>query len=344
MAEKQRKKRYGFILITVCLVNLILIYLSLSHGLFKIGGADLLKTLLRLERVPQYDLLIFELRLPRILAAGLAGAALGVAGAVTQGVTRNGLADPGVLGINAGAGLGVVVYMALVQAKLVASGWLGGLIMPLFGLLGGLSAAGLIFFSSWQNGRLDSERLVLTGIAIGSGLGAAALYLALKMSPGDFQTATVWLAGSVANVDWRQILLILFWIVVLIPFILKKSSILDLLQLEESTVKSLGVAVGREKMMILLSGVGLVSVCVAVAGGIGFVGLIVPHLAKALAGFGHRRTLPLCIGSGMALVIGADFLGRTLFAPAEVAVGIVVALIGAPYFIYVLLTSKAYLN
>lgn len=339
-----RRKRYWAVLLTVFALNLAVVYLSLTHGIFEITVGDVLKTLLRLEVVPQYDLLLFEFRLPRIVAAGVVGAALGVAGVVTQGITRNGLADPGVLGINAGAGLGIVGYMALVQGKIITAGWPGGLIMPLFGLLGGLGAALLIFLCSWQNGKLDPERLVLTGIAIGSGLGAASLYLTLKMSPGDFQLATVWLAGSVANADWRQILLILPWLAGLLPVIFKKSVLLDLFQLEESSVRSLGVATEGEKAILLLSGVGLVSVCVAVAGGIGFVGLIVPHLAKALAGYGHHRTIPLCAGLGMALVMGADFIGRILFAPAELAVGVVVTLIGAPYFIYLLFTAKAYTN
>jgi iron complex transport system permease protein len=334
------QKRYRRLLLTLFTLNLVVAYVSLTQGVFALTGGELFKTILDIGHNIQYRLLIFDFRLPRIIAAVIAGMALGVAGAVFQGITRNGLADSGVLGINAGAGFGIMIYLALIRGKITQVGWEAGLVMPLFGLAGGLVAALGSFFCSRQNGKIDSERLLLNGIAIGSGLGAASLYLALKMNVDDFQTATLWMAGNLSNVNWRQIFIVLPWIFGLIALIIGKVTILDLFQLEEDSAKSLGVAIKREKIILLLAGVGLVSVSIFVAGGIGFVGLIAPHLAKRLTGHKHYRIIPICAGIGMLLVTGADLIGRTVFAPSEVAVGLVIALIGAPYFFYLWFQAK----
>ncbi len=341
MHRKNQRRRYRAILWTGLGLILTVAYFSLTHGVLEITVREVLKTMLRIDPVPQYDLLIFEFRLPRIVIAGLVGAALGIAGAVIQGITRNGLADPGILGINSGAGAGIVIFILFVQGKTNGSGWFAVMAMPFFGLLGGLGTALLIYYLARQNGRLDPQRLLLTGIAVGSGLGAVILYLTLKMSAGDFQMATIWLAGSINQANWKQIVALLPWLGALIPGIRRNSHILDLFQLEESSVKSLGVATEREKAFFLLSSIGLVAACVSVAGGIGFVGLIVPHIAKRLVGINHRRIIAVSGTLGMLLVMSADLIAKTIFAPAEIAVGIVVSLIGAPYFIYLLFTAKA---
>jgi iron complex transport system permease protein len=334
------QKHYWRIYLALIAINLAVVYVSLTQGVFALTGGELFKTLLNTSDNFQYQLLIFDFRLPRIIAAVITGMALSVAGAVFQGITRNGLADSGVLGINAGAGFGIMIYLALIREKITQVSWEAGLIMPLFGLAGGLVAALGSFFGARQNGKMDSERLLLNGIAIGSGLGAASLYLALKMNVDDFQTATLWMAGNLSNVNWRQILTVLPWIIGLIALILGKVTILDLFQLEEDSATSLGVAIKREKTILLLAGVGLVSVSIFVAGGIGFVGLIAPHLAKRLAGHKHQRLIPICAGIGMLLVTGADLVGRTIFAPSEIAVGLLTALIGAPYFLYLWFKAK----
>ncbi len=339
--RKERIGRYRVVLGIGLGLVLLMAYCSLRFGIMEISAADLAKTLFRIAPTPQYDLLIWEFRLPRIVTAGLIGAALGIAGAVMQGITRNGLADPGILSINAGAGVGMVLFMVFVHEKIGAAGWVAALAMPFCGLLGGLGAALLSYCLARQRGQLDPQRLLLTGIAVGSGLSAVILYVTLKMSSGDFQLATVWLAGSVAHANWKQLSAILPWFGLLIPVLFRKAYLLDLFQLEESSVKSLGVAVEREKAFFLLSAIGLVGACVAVAGGIGFVGLIVPHIARRLVGITHQPMLAVAAVLGMLLVLTADWIGKTLFAPAELAVGIVISLIGAPYFIYLLFTAKA---
>lgn len=318
------------------------IYMSLSYGVFELTFAEVCKTLFTIQTDGEYNVLIYQFRLPRVLIAGLAGAGLGVAGAVLQGLSRNGLADPGILGINAGAGLGMIIFMFFYQGKFVGTDWLSVMAMPFFGLVGGLAASFLIYLLSWKDGRLDPQRFLLTGIALGSGFGALSLCLTLKMSPADFHAAAIWNIGSLFHANWQYIISILPWFLFLLPITLWKAHILDLFQLEESIVRSLGVAVGKEQTILLLCSTGLVSTCVAVSGNIGFVGLIVPHLAKALVGIHHQRVIPLCAMLGMLFVILADFIAKNIFAPAEVAVGIIIALIGVPYFIYLLFKSKTY--
>jgi len=333
--------RFWAVLLAGMGVTLVAIYVSLTNGVFDITVTDVIKTLLGIDPEPAHELIIFDFRLPRIVIAALVGFGLGVAGAVIQGITRNGLADPGILGINAGAGAAIVVFMFFFEGKIAGSGWMSALAMPLFGWIGGLATAVLIYLFSWRNGGLDPQRLILVGIAAGSGLGALSLYLSLKMNPQDFEMATIWLTGSIWNANWKYIVSILPWLVVLVPVILSKSSVLDLFQLGEETAKGLGVSTEKEKNVLLLCSIGIVSACVSVSGNIGFVGLIAPHIAKRLVGIRHSRVLPVCGTLGMLLVIVSDFVAKNVFSPVELSVGIVISIIGVPYFVYLLFVTRA---
>ncbi|WP_251553382.1 FecCD family ABC transporter permease [Neobacillus muris] len=334
-------QRYLLMMTVLVCLMMVAIYLSLTNGTFDLSMADIIRTLLRIHPVKEYDLVIFDFRLPRIAIAGLVGLGLGVAGAVIQGVTRNPLADSGVLGINAGAGAAMVIFMLVVQGQLNGTGWLAIMMAPIFGLAGGLGAAILIYLFSWKNGTLDTERLLLTGIAIGSGFSALALYVSLKMKASDFEMAAVWVSGSIYNANWSYILSMLPWLLVLIPIIYKKTYLLDLFQLEDESAKSLGISIEKEKSILLLCAIGLVASCVSVSGSIGFVGLIAPQMAKRLVGIKHRQVVPLCGVMGMFLVIVSDFIAKTVVAPAELPVGIIISIIGVPYFLYLLVKVKA---
>ncbi|TYR81423.1 iron ABC transporter permease [Priestia megaterium] len=334
-------KRYITTLVLITCLIIMASYISLTNGTFDITVKDVIRTIFRINPVPEYDLVIFDFRLPRIIIAGLVGLGLGIAGAAIQGVTRNGLADPGILGINAGAGAAIVLFMFFFQAQMNSTEWFSIMMQPLYGLIGGLGAALIIYLFSWKNGALDTERLLLTGIAIGSLFGAFSLYLSLKMKASDFEMATVWTSGSIYNANWIYILSMLPWFLMLIPIITKKAYLLDLFQLEETSIKSLGVSMEKEKSILLLSSIGLVSACVSVSGSIGFVGLMAPHIAKRLVGIHHKRVIPACGAIGMLLVIVSDFIAKTVFAPAELPVGIVISIIGVPYFLYLLVKVKA---
>ena len=185
---KSSSQRFGMTMGIIIFLILCAIYISLTNGTFDITITDVFKTLFRIDPVPEHDLVIFEFRLPRIVIAGLVGLGLGVAGAVIQGITRNGLADPGILGVNAGAGTAIVILCFSFKA-IKSTDWVSIMMMPMFGLVGGLGAAIIIYLFSWKNGKLDSQRLLLTGIAIGSGFGAFSMYLSLKMKSTDFEMA-----------------------------------------------------------------------------------------------------------------------------------------------------------
>jgi len=340
--------RASRVVITVVTILLLVMlgasYLHITNGVFDMSVMDVLKTLLRIEPNPKFDLVIFEFRLPRIVIAVLVGVGLGMAGVVLQGITRNGLADPGILGINAGAGAAVVIFMFFFQFRVVTadiSSWLSILMMPIFGFVGGTMAAALIFSFAMKNGHLDMQRLILTGIAINSGFGALSLFLSLKMNAQDYESAAVWMAGSIYNANWIFVISMLPWLLLLGFYVYRKSYLLDYFQLEEDSITSLGIALEKEKMKLLLASVGLVSACVSVSGSIGFIGLMAPHIAKQLVGIQHRYVMPVSALIGACLLVIADFIGKTVFAPSELAVGIVVSIIGIPYFLYLLVKSKA---
>ncbi|KZS44608.1 iron ABC transporter permease [Paenibacillus glucanolyticus] len=337
-----RNTYYRFPLVVAGGIAIVLtaIYFSLTNGTFDMSIKEVFQTLLRLNPNSDFDLVVFEFRLPRIVLGALVGFALGMAGAVIQGVTRNGLADPGILGINAGAGMAVVLFMFLLQGQITMSGWLGVMMMPMFGVAGGLAATTAIFMFAREGGKLDPQRLILVGIAIASGFGAITMFFSLKMNPSDYEMAVAWLAGSLHSANWKFVVTMLPWLIILPPVIWFRSQVLDLFQLSEESVKSVGVSVEREKNILLLCSIGLISASVAVSGSIGFVGLIAPHLARQLVGLRHRHIIPVSGIAGMAIVIIGDFIGRTIFAPAELAAGIVVSVIGVPYFIYLLIRMR----
>lgn len=338
--SKNLAGRYWSVLLISVVASLIAIYVSLTNGEFDLTVMDVIKTLIGVDQEPAHRLIIFEFRLPRIVIAALVGFGLGVAGAVIQGITRNGLADPGILGINVGAGTAIVIFMFIFEGKIEGTGWLATLAMPLFGWVGGLVCAALIYLFSWRNGRLDPQRLILVGIALGSGFGALTLYLSLKMNPQSFEMTTIWLKGSIWNANWKYIVSMLPWLMVLVPILLRKAAVLDLFQLGEEMAKGLGVATEKEKNVLLLSSIGIVSACVSVSGNIGFVGLMAPHIARRLVGIHYHRILPICGTLGMLLVVVSDFIAKTVFSPVELSVGIVIAIIGVPYFVYLLVTAR----
>lgn len=315
----------------------------MTNGVFHMSVLDVVKTILRFEKNEQFDLVIFEFRLPRVVIAGLVGIGLALAGTVLQGITKNSLADPGIIGINAGASTAVVIFMFFFQVRLMdasLNSWVSILMMPIFGFVGGTIAAALIFLFAAKKRQLDMQRLILTGIAINSGFGALTMYLSLKMNASDYESAALWMAGSIYNGNWIFILSMLPWLLLFGVYVYKKAHLLDYFQLEDSQIISLGIELEKEKVKLLLASVALVSACVSVSGSIGFIGLMAPHIAKQLLGIHHRYIIPLSALIGAALLILADFIGKTVFAPAELAVGIVVSIIGIPYFLYLLVKAK----
>lgn len=324
-------------MITIAVLIVIMVIISMNTGFIRLSPMDLLRTLFG-SGTKKEELILFDFRLPRIVISLLIGAGLAVSGCVMQAISRNALADPGILGINAGAGLAVMLFISFYPSTAQAPIYL----LPVFAWLGaGLTAALICLLSFKRHENISPTRLLLTGIAVAAGISAAMIVLTLKLSPEKYQTMATWLAGSIWGTNWKYVLALLPFIVVLLPYIFYKARIMNVLNLGEQTATGLGAYVSREQILLLAAAVGLAGSCVAVSGGIGFVGLIGPHLARRLVGPKHQLLLPTSALVGSLLVITSDTIGRWILQPSEVPTGIVVAVIGAPYFLYLLTRSKA---
>jgi iron complex transport system permease protein len=257
---------------------------------------------------------------------------------ILQGISRNALADPGILGINAGAGLAVVLFISFFPTSELGSIFM----LPFLALLGAGLAAAVIYVLTYRRDEgIDPTRLVLVGVAIAAGIAALMMVLTIRLDPHNFQFVATWLAGSIWATNWKYVIALTPWIVVLLPLTLYKARILNVLNLKEEVASSLGIAIERERLGLLAIAVGLAGSCVAIGGGIGFVGLIGPHLARKLVGPKHELLVPTSALAGGLLLLLADTLGRWILQPTEIPTGLVVAVIGAPYFLYLLVRSKS---
>ncbi|WP_431882345.1 iron ABC transporter permease [Micromonospora gifhornensis] len=276
---------------------------------------------------------VLDQRWPRVAAALLAGAALAVAGTTVQAVCRNPLAEPGILGITAGAGLGAVSLITFVP---LASVWA---VSGVAGL-GAMLAFALVYGVAWRGG-LSSDRLVLIGFGAWQGGMALITFLIVAHDPWNTGKALTWMSGSTYGRTATQVLPVAIALLVLTPAVLAARRELDLMALDDDTPRVLGVRLERTRLVALGAAALLTSTAVSAVGVIGFVGLVAPHAARALVGGRHARVLPVAALLGAALVSVADTLGRTVIAPAQIPAGLVTALIGTPYFVWLLWRSRA---
>ncbi|MBG9546268.1 FecCD family ABC transporter permease [Cytobacillus firmus] len=316
---------------------LVTFVLSLATGVMPVGMNEIMAVLSG-SGTPNQELVLLQLRLPRMIISLLIGAGLALSGSILQGLSRNSLADPGILGINAGAGLAVVLSIYLFGqsgGSLLAKPFF----LPVFAFAGALAIAALIYRFSWKGG-IDPERLLLVGLGFNALCGALLLILQLKMDPKDFQQAAIWLTGSIWGIQWPYVWALLPWILVLMPVAFKKARTMNILQFKQEVPIALGLRVESERRLLLCLSAALAGACVAAGGGIAFIGLLAPHLARRLCGPNYFSNLPLSALIGAALVLIADMIGKNLLAPADIPVGIVISVIGAPYLIFMLLTRK----
>ncbi|GAA1268402.1 siderophore ABC transporter permease CdtC [Pseudonocardia aurantiaca] len=276
---------------------------------------------------------VLDQRWPRAAAAVLAGAALAVAGTTVQAVCRNPLAEPGILGITAGAGLGAVSLLTFVP---LAGVW------AVSGVAGvGAMLAFVLVYGVARRGGLSSDRLVLNGFGAWQGGMAVITFLIVAFDPWNTGKALTWLSGSTYGRTAMQMLPVAFALLVLTPAVVAARRELDLLALDDDTPRVLGVRLERTRLVALGAAALLTSTAVSAVGVIGFVGLVAPHAARALVGGRHSRVLPVAALLGAALVSIADTVGRTVIAPAQVPAGLVTAMIGTPYFVWLLWRSRA---
>ena len=284
---------------------------------------------------------LMQLRLPRILLAMVTGLTLAVSGAVMQGLFRNPLADPGLMGISAGCAFGAALFAVLGGGWLAAAGSAGSIwALPLAAFVGGLVSTWLVFTLGRTGERTDVATMLLAGIAIN--VIATAGTSALKYVADDqaLRGVVLWLMGNLGSTPWEQLRWVLPVQLATVACMMLYAPVLNALLLGEAEAQHLGFRVERSKRILILLVALAVGLSVSLAGVIGFVGLVVPHLIRRLVGADHRVLLPASAMLGAILVLVADWLSRMLLAPTEIPVGILMALTGGPFFIWLLLTTR----
>ena len=321
------------VMLGLMLVTLAAMVWSVSQGEYPVPPQDVIRTVLGLPTDnPDYVFVVNTLRLPRTLVAWEVGMALAIAGALTQGITRNPLAAPGIIGVNAGAALAAVSLIVVFPAVPIA-------ILPLAAFSGALTVATLIYLLAWKDGS-SPIRLILVGVGFSLIAGALTNVLVTFGNINDVSQALVWLAGSVYGRSWPQVIAFTPWLIVFGMLSLFLSRELNALQLGDDLARSLGSRLEWQRGWLLLSSVALAGSAVATAGGISFVGLMAPHIARQIVGPSHESLVPVAALTGGALVVVADLIGRLLFSPIELPCGIITAIIGAPYFLYLLIRTR----
>ncbi|AKG04927.1 iron ABC transporter permease [Salimicrobium jeotgali] len=282
------------------------------------------------------NFVFFQVRLPRIIITVLAGMALALSGAILQSLSRNDLADPGIIGINAGAGAAVAVFFLF--APLEPGSFI--YLLPVVAFLGALATAVAIYlFSFDRRAGFQPIRLILVGVGFSMALSGLMIILISSAEREKVNFISQWLAGDIWGADWPFILALLPWLLLLIPFTFYKANRMNILNLSEPVSIELGLPLGRERFSMLMAAVALAASAVSVTGGISFIGLMAPHLAKTLIGPRTQLYMPLTLLLGGWLLLAADTIGRNVLEPDGLPAGVMTALIGAPYFIY-LLTKK----
>jgi iron complex transport system permease protein len=333
-----KKKRFYIITSILAVLTIFVFIISLNLGVVRIAPLDVFKTLIGMGTARD-QLVLIDFRLPRMILSLVIGAGLAVSGAILQGVSKNDLADPGILGINAGAGFAVILFIYFFQGSMNSVTTLGTFLLPVFALVGALTAALMIYVLAWKKG-IDPVRLILVGIGVNSGFGAAIIIFQLKMNPQDFMQAAVWLSGDIWGANWKMVSVLTPLILLLLPYAIYKAHTLNIMSLGDQVAAGLGINVEKERRILLVTAVALAGFCVAAGGGIAFLGLVAPHIGRRLIGPKHQLLLPVTALLGALLLILADTIGKNALAPTTIPVGIVVAIFSAPYFIYLLIKAK----
>ncbi|MFO3691851.1 FecCD family ABC transporter permease [Staphylococcus felis] len=337
MINPQLKWKQRLTFLVALGVLILAVIWNLTTGEYPMSYSQILKTLMG-QGEGADQLILIDFRAPRVVITLLAGVALSVSGAILQSVTKNPLAEPGILGINAGSGFAIVLFISIGQIN--ADQFI--YILPLISLLGGLATALFIFVFSYSGQKgLSPASMVLVGVGLSAALSGGALTLMSTFDRDQSEFIATWLAGNIWGDSWPFVWVFLPWVVLLIPFLIYRSDVLNILNTDELSSISLGVNLNRERFILVIVSVALSSAAVSVAGAIGFIGLMGPHIAKSLIGPRHQMFLPIAILIGAILMVISDTIGQMILQPSGVPTGIVVAVIGAPYFLYLMYRTRS---
>ena len=326
-------------ILTVGLIALVLINLAL--GAFDVELSRIIGVLfgkvgidLGIDYTTREEAVVWVIRVPRMLMAAAVGAGLGISGAALQGLFRNPLADPGLIGVSSGAAFAIAVSIVI-----GISAW-GLFALPLAAFIGGLTLTFLIYGFARRGGRAQMATMLLVGIAVNALLGAAISFIISFSDDEELRDIVFWLLGSLAGSLWEYVYsagpLILFAIAVLV----RQAGALNLLSLGDAEARHLGVPVQRTQLLIVTAAAMATGAGVAVAGVVGFIGLIAPHIVRLAVGPDHKRLMPASAMAGAILVLGADLAARTIAAPAELPLGVLTAMIGTPVFLFLIDRSR----
>lgn len=331
ISQQINKKTLGILVILICIMVLMIIA-ALSIGSTMINPVTVLKHLTGIEDSSQ-SFIINILRLPRIILAILVGVSLGVSGLILQGVVRNPLASPDIIGITSGASASVVFYISFFSGMLSMK-WL-----PLAAITGAAVVSVIIYILAWKKG-VTPIRLVLIGIGMSAAMGAITTLMIVLSPITTTAKAYVWLTGSVYGANWDQVYSMLPWVLIFVPLALLFSRTVNVKELGDNVAYGLGVKVQLYRFALLFISVALAGSAVAYGGGIGFVGLIAPHIARKLVDRSFAALVPVSAITGGLIVLLADLIARTAFLPIDLPAGVLVSGVGAPFFIYLLYRNK----
>ncbi|TVX94572.1 iron ABC transporter permease [Paenibacillus agilis] len=315
-------------MMALVVILIVTIIVSIGLGSLHVPVIDVIKSLIDMGEA-KYELILMQLRLPRIVAAVLVGAAMAMAGTMLQALIRNPLASPDLMGTTSGATAAVVAAITIMNGE-ISVAWL-----PLAALIGGCFASTLTYMLAWKNGS-SPLRMAMIGVAVSSAMGALTIYFTLAGPLHMVSQALGWMAGTVYGTSWKHVLYLAPWVVICGGIALFQSRNLNVLELGDSIAKGVGMRVERKRFLFIALSVILASSAVGIAGGISFVGLMAPHMARKLVGNNNLVVLAASALIGALLVLLADLIGRTVFVPLDVPAGIFTALLGAPFFMYLM--------
>lgn len=328
---------------TMAVVLFILLLVSftmyLYWGTYKITPMEIIKTFLG-QGTKLQNAAIFKLRLPRMLVGISVGVALATAGALLQTITKNALADPGIIGINAGAAVAAVIFISFKTVNYYTElGQLSIYVLPFMAIVGAGISGSIVYFLSSRNG-IKPKRLLLIGLGINAGLNAYITFFTFRGGVGDYNRVLIWTSGSLWGSGWDFVKILMPLVIFIFSTALLLHKKLDVLNLSDEHAISLGLNLNKERKKFLTYAVILAGGATAFAGNIGFIGLISPHIARKLVGAYHKHYLVISAMISVIIILCADAISRNLFSPIEIPVGITVSIFGVPYFIYLMMKEK----
>lgn len=334
-----KKNKFKIVFTILFALLLISFFVTLCWGTYKVSVGEVINTLLG-KGTKLQNAAILNLRLPRMLVGIFVAIALSTAGSVLQTITKNDLADTGIIGINAGAAVAAVLFITYQTANYYSElGELSIYVLPFMGVVGAAVSAFAMYMLSSRNG-IRPKRLLLIGIGINAGLNAFITFFTFRGGVGDYNRVLVWTSGSLWGAGWSYAKVIIPIVLLMFIVVLLNHKKLDVLNLSDELSISLGLNLEKERKRFLTFAVILAGSATAFAGNIGFLGLISPHIARKLVGPYHKNFLVISAMISTIIILLADAVSRNLFSPIEIPVGITVSVFGVPYFIYLMMKEK----